>query len=143
MLSWEYGANPLPQWNIGSITLIEQPWWLHFLEWFADHSCSFIPPIPFPDMFKRQWDKDDEEKTEYTMREWFGDLRSAWCHSVAISLLNWILRHPKRKTYEFNVGYDKLREVMFEHGKEDFERWDKNKEEYIQEEKERQENIRR
>lgn len=121
MRDWSFGGNGLPQFLYGHVTLIEQPWWLSVIEWWSDHGCSFIPPIPLPNWPKIHWDKDDPEYVG-TPREWYGDLEQMYCSHVATKLTMWVWRHPKRKTYEFEVGWGKLKEIMYEYDKEFFDR---------------------
>jgi hypothetical protein len=123
MKTWSYGTNPLPQFRSGSVYLIEAPWWLLFIEWLIDHSHMFIPPIPFPNFPRRVWFFSDGEET--TPEEWYGDLQMLWCSTVCGPVFNWIFMHPRRVEYVFDLGYDKIREVLGAQDEKYFERQDK------------------
>lgn len=123
MRDWFFGGNALKRYMHGHIELIEQPWWLSVIEWWSDHACSFIPRIPFPNFPKRKWKGGGEE--ECTPKEWWGDLGQWYCGTVSMPLLQWVFHHPKRKTYIFDVGWDKLKEIMYEYDKEYFDEHEK------------------
>lgn len=118
MKTWSYGINVL--YKIGTIDVVEAPWYVLLVEWFADHACSYIPPIPFPNIWKRKRDADDDFHM-YTLKEWYGDLRQMWCCYVDGSLFQWSYQHPKRKTYSFNVGYDIVKSTFYETNKRTFD----------------------
>lgn len=120
MRSWYFGGNGLKQYMYGHIEVVEYPWWLWLIEWWADRGCSWIPRIPFPNWPKMHFDKDDPSYVA-TPKEWYGDLSQLYCSLVCSKLINWVERHPKRKKYYFDVGWAKLKEVMYEHDKKFFD----------------------
>ena len=111
MRNWSFGGNGYKKFMYGHAELIESPLWLWLIEWWADRGCGFIPRIPFPNWPKIHWDI----KYVGTPKEWYGDLRQMYCVNVCNKLSNWVYRHPKRKTYEFEVGWTKLKEIMYTH----------------------------
>lgn len=121
MRTWSYGGNGYKKFLSGHVEIIEQPLWLSIVEWWADHGCSFIPPIPLPKWPLIRWD----EKNKCSMRDWYGDLQGVYCVHVCNKLFPWVWNHPKRKSYTFEVGWEKLKEVMYTHDKKWFDDWNK------------------
>jgi len=144
MKTYYYAINSL--YKLGSIHLLEQPWWLFIIEYLNDYSCSFVPPIPFPDIFPAKRDSikgcpncDGDIKKEpckdhddlYTLQEWYGNLRQWYCGKVCRPIFQWIWKHPKRKEYpSIEVGYDKIKELFYESAKKYFDENEMIEEEY-------------
>lgn len=124
MKTWYISANALPQWRLGSVTVVEAPWYVHFAEWLVDSgflSCAYIPAIPFPDIWKRVWDKNDPEFSTQTLKEWYGSLDQWWHCRVCIPITEWAWNHPKRKQWHVDLGYSKLKEVFYLYDKDYFD----------------------
>lgn len=110
MKTWSFGINSRPEFRAGLINLVEMPWYLHLVEWFADNSCGWVPPIPFPDVWRKQRGPEDPEFS--TLKSWYGDLEQVWCCNVSMPLFTWVWEHPKRKEYSFDPGYDRVKEML-------------------------------
>ena len=134
MRTWYISGNALKRYKYGSVDVEEMPWWLFVVDWWADYGCSFIPPIPFPKFFKITIHEDDGTTYESTPREYWGDLEQWYCGTVASPLTQWVFRHPKRKSYTVEIGYDKLREIFYESDKKWFDDFEKSTAEIEKEE---------
>lgn len=123
MKTWTFSINSLPQYRYGTITAIEQPWWLALIEWLNDEVshwvCKPLYCIKLPNWFPRQRDPDDVEK--YTLREWYGDLGQVVWVFIFEPLFQWIDHHPERKEYDLEIGYDKVKELFYERSKSFFD----------------------
>jgi len=137
MKTWYYTTNSLSKWQLGSIVVVEQPWYLFVLDWIGDNSCSFIPSIPFPNILPRKRisikgcscehkEKHcDDHETLYTLKEWYGDFRQFWCGQIATPIMYYVFKHPKRKEYTIEVGYKRIKEIFYEHDKNYFDEQEK------------------
>lgn len=133
MLVWGFGGNAMKRYMYGEVELIELPWWLWLIEKFADCGCSYIPPIPFPDFRKKTWKDSEGEKS--TPKEWYGNLQQFYCSHVCGELAVYLHSHPKRKVYTINLGYEKLKEILYYHDPTYFIEMDERCKEYDAEEK--------
>jgi len=113
MKNWSFGANSLPQWRLGSISLEEAPWYVFAAEATACFVCEHIPAIPLPPLPIVR----DGEKT--TLAEWYGDTRDLFHFFVHDPVFQWANRNTK--TIDVSLGYYKIREIFGEEHKEYFE----------------------
>jgi hypothetical protein len=104
MRDWSYGINSLPQWNYGSLHLVDQPWWL----WLADKvgeqlssvCCSEHTPlklIPLP-----KWSIFDECE----------DAALFFHYHVWEPLFTRVWKVQQKYTSTIELGYSKLKEVL-------------------------------
>lgn len=134
MKDWTYGINSLPQFKSGHIVLIEQPWWLAFIEWYIDNVigrfCCLFHWINLP-----KWlyitDKDDGKK--YSWYEWWGDVGALWHLYVFCPCFYWYCDHPKRIEYKVEIGSDKLKEILYSNDPKYFDDEEKNCKEILEE----------
>jgi hypothetical protein len=104
MKTWNYAVNSLAEYKErSSIQLVEQPWWLAFIEWTTWN------------VFMRICDVLNYIGVE----EW-------WHLSVCNSITNWVENHPKHKVNTFEVGYDAIKEHFYEDNQKFFDELEKN-----------------
>lgn len=75
--TWSYAVNSLPQFNCGDIILIDDTWWLAFINFVNEHiigmGCRLFQYIQLPKWWKITV---DGEKTD--LRSWYGTCGDLW-----------------------------------------------------------------
>lgn len=121
MKTWNYGLNSHPDHRIGTITLYDRPWWLSVVEWFAFAiGWRWLDKIPLPNWPLVAWTEDPEDKC--SPRDWWGDVGQMVCSHVTTPLFQWVWAHPRNRKIEVKLGYDRLREILYESDHETFDR---------------------
>jgi hypothetical protein len=123
MKTWSYGINCHSR--LGSVELVERPWWLALAEWFAFWvDWAWLSEVDLPNWPKIAWEGADEPCSP---REWWGTVGGAVNAYVTNPLYQWVWRHPRNRHREVDLGYDKVRELFYADAPEFFdgheERW--------------------
>jgi hypothetical protein len=111
--SWSNGVNPLPQFRYGTLYLREEPWWLALYGWGIDklgYGCRLLHWIKLPRFIKFT----DEDGERISLRDYYGDLGNIYHIYVFNPLFHWHELHHKSKTWDVEVGYDKVKELFGE-----------------------------
>ena len=127
MRTWSYSINSLPQFKYGTLHLEEMPWYVSLIETVNDRVCYLIGTylaFDFPNILHHQWDKDDSTYNG-SLKEWFGGPYAMWHIYICSPIFDWCWKHPKRKSYDFDLGYDAVKKIMYEHDKKFFDESEK------------------
>ena len=130
--SWTYGVNALPQFNSGTIYLVEEPTWLAFVGWMINilgYGSYLFHWIPMPKWLHIS-DKDANKK--YSLYDWWGDFGQLYHLYIYCPCFYWHEEHPKRLKTNIELGYPKIKELFAERDPQYFTEQEKNAKEILE-----------
>ncbi len=120
MKTWTFAING--KLKLGSLILIEQPWYVSFIEWINDNIlgywCDWFQYIPLP-KFIHVVDKEDNQK--YSLYDYYGSVGTCWHIIVCDPIFQWVYKHPKRKETTVELGYNKIKKMFYHDHKKFFD----------------------
>src|SRR5665811_887716 len=96
--TWDLWTNSLPEYKYGTVSVIEEPWWLSCVRWFSDvvlwRLQDVLSHLPFPNWFPQH--RGGKEDTElYTLKAVsYTHLRA---HETVLDLVCRLLLEKKKK----------------------------------------------
>lgn len=110
MKTWSYGTNSHPDYQKGTIYLIERPWFVALAEWFALWiAWEWLYLVNLPSWPRVQWSGSDYP---CSAREWWGDVGQLVNAYVTNPLYQWAWSHPRTVRTEIELGFARIREVF-------------------------------